>query len=400
MKTTNNAAREKFQSAAVKYLTKAGLSDKTITRQQIIKVCDTAKLKYPNWLVNNLEYRTEERGVYSFSPGKTPSVTEKVKVKVPVQETPSPVVIEMSAGIKSIEGNGNSFVPSLTPGYVPFGHYVDINSIVKSKIFYPLFITGLSGNGKTMMVEEIHAKTKRELIRANITFETDEDDLIGGFRLIGGQTVWQDGPVVTAMKRGAGLLLDEIDLGSNKIMCLQPVLEGKAIYLKKTGQVVAPAPGFNIYATANTKGKGSDSGRFIGTNVLNEAFLERFALTFEQSYPPETTEKKILHNILESFGTPDDNFVQALVSWAQASRKSFEQDVLDELISTRRLVHICQAFKIFKDKLKSVELCVSRFDDDTKRALVEMYTKFDENVTSKANAGTDDSVPIVENIPF
>jgi hypothetical protein len=274
-----------------------------------------------------------------------------------------------------------TLVPSKAKGYVPFGHFSDVRMIIKSGKFYPTYVTGLSGNGKTMMIEQICAQEGRELVRANITKETDEDDLIGGFRLIDGKTVWQNGPVIVAMERGAILLLDEVDLGDAKLMCLQPVLEGKPIYLKKINRVITPAAGFNILATANTKGKGSDDGRFIGTNVMNEAFLERFSITMEQEYPSAKIESKILNNVLGSSGIEATDFVDKLVTWADVIRKSFYEGALSEIISTRRLVHICEAYGIFgQNKVKAIELCLNRFDVDTKNAFMELYKKVDETV--------------------
>jgi hypothetical protein len=272
-------------------------------------------------------------------------------------------------------------VPPKASGYVPFGNFADVRTIVKSNKFYPMYITGLSGNGKTMMVEQVCAAEKREMVRVNITIETDEDDLIGGFRLIDGRTVWQNGPVVVAMERGAVLLLDEVDLGSNKLMCLQPVLEGKPIYLKKINKVITPVAGFNVIATANTKGKGSDDGRFIGTNVMNEAFLERFSITMEQEYPAQKVEQKILNNVLGANGIEDTGFTDKLVQWADVIRKSFYEGAVSEIISTRRLVHICEAFVIFGQKRdKAIELCLNRFDVDTKNGFMDLYKKLDETI--------------------
>ena len=259
--------------------------------------------------------------------------------------------------------------------YVPFGNFADVKKVIKSGQFYPTFITGLSGNGKTFSIEQLCAQTNRELIRVNITIETDEDDLIGGFRLVNGETVWHDGPVVEALKRGAVLLLDEIDLASNKILCLQSVLEGNGVYLKKIGTYVRPAKGFQVFATANTKGKGSEDGRFIGTNVLNEAFLERFPVTFEQAYPSPITEAKILAK-----HCTDDKFVSNLVDWADIIRKTFADGGIDEVISTRRLVHIAQAYSIFGDKAKAIKVCIARFDDETMKAFEELYDKVDADV--------------------
>jgi len=275
----------------------------------------------------------------------------------------------------------DNLVPQKDSGFVPFGNFTDLKKIVSSKIFYPVFITGMSGNGKTFSVEQACASLNRELIRVNITIETDEDDLIGGFRLVDGNTVWHNGPVIEALERGAVLLLDEVDLASNKILCLQSILEGKGVFLKKTGRYVNPAPGFTVVATANTKGKGSDDGRFIGTNVLNEAFLERFALTFEQEYPTPAIEAKILSKICD-----DDEFVTRLVDWADIIRKTFNDGGIDEIISTRRLVHIVNAYKIFGKRMKAIQSCVNRFDDETKESFLSLYEKIDDHVDTTEEA--------------
>ena len=270
-----------------------------------------------------------------------------------------------------------NLIPEKDDTFVNFGPFSDLKAILKAGMFYPTFITGLSGNGKTFGVEQACAQLKRELIRVNITIETDEDDLIGGFRLVDGATVWHDGPVIQALNRGAVLLLDEIDLASNKILCLQPILEGKGIFLKKIGRYVQPKKGFNIVATANTKGKGSDDGRFIGTNVLNEAFLERFPVTFEQDYPAPTSEIKILLNVADAVGVNDDDFCKRLVDWADIIRKTFYDGGIEEIISTRRLVHIIRAYAIFGKKEKAIAVCVNRFDDETKQSFLELYDKVD-----------------------
>ena len=273
-----------------------------------------------------------------------------------------------------------NLIPSKDGNFVPFGNFTDVKKIIRSKIFYPTFITGLSGNGKTFSVEQACADLNRELIRVNITIETDEDDLIGGFRLVNGNTVWHNGPVVEALQRGAILLLDEVDLASNKILCLQSILEGKGIFLKKTGTYVEPAAGFNIIATANTKGKGSDDGRFIGTNVLNEAFLERFALTFEQEYPTPKTEQKILEKVAAALGKKDAEFCTNLANWADIIRRTFNDGGIDEVISTRRLVHIIRAFAIWQNRMKAIKVCTNRFDDETKQSFIELYDKIDAGV--------------------
>ena len=274
-----------------------------------------------------------------------------------------------------------AFIPQKDPNFVAFGNFSDLKKIIRSGIFYPTFITGLSGNGKTLSVEQACAQLKRELIRVNITIETDEDDLIGGFRLgkDGDATVttWHDGPVIEALERGAVLLLDEIDLASNKIMCLQSILEGKGVFMKKIGKYVKPAPGFQIIATANTKGKGSDDGRFIGTNVMNEAFLERFPITMEQSYPTVTVEKRILERLAKDLGVEDLDFCKLLVDWADNVRKTFFDGGVDEVISTRRLAHMIRAYSIFGNKEKAFKSCINRFDDETKQIFTSAYDKFD-----------------------
>ena len=354
-----------------------------ITRKQADEIALKYDIARPHWLFNDPSVRLG-RGLYAIKAHGSNPVVKNVKQKVakvvaaPVEPT---VAVAMVAPSVLSHNAELSLVPEKATGYVPFGNFPDVRAIIKSRKFYPAYITGLSGNGKTMMVEQVCANEKRECVRVNITIETDEDDLIGGFRLVNGETVWQDGPVITAMSRGAVLLLDEVDLGSNKMMCLQPVLEGKAVYLKKTNRVVHPAPGFNVIATANTKGKGSDDGRFIGTNVMNEAFLERFSITMEQEYPSAKVESKILNNVLGASGIENSEFVDKLVTWADVIRKSFYEGALSEIISTRRLVHICEAYGIFgQNKVKAIELCLNRFDVDTKNAFLELYKKVDETV--------------------
>lgn len=391
-----------------------------ITREQVVEICNDTGMTIPAWITNDPARRTM-RGVYNIQDLMNPTASPAIILPI-IANPPAPAVKPVKAAAKvakvakaeplapafdastvpvgnvvdTLEANfamstntssaplteGN-LVPAKATGYVPFGHFADIRTIIGSKIFYPTFITGLSGNGKTMMVEQICALENRECVRVNVTRETDEDDLIGGFRLIDGHTVWQNGPVVVAMERGAILLLDEVDLGDAKLMCLQPVLEGKQIYLKKVNKVVRPAPGFTVVATANTKGKGSDDGRFIGTNVLNEAFLERFSVTFEQEYPGIKAEERILNNVLTAKGITDKDFTSKLVQWADVTRKSYMEGAVSEIISTRRLVHIIEAFAIFgQNRLKAIKLCLNRFDEDTKKAFLELYEKLDEKATT------------------
>jgi hypothetical protein len=290
------------------------------------------------------------------------------------------------AAMPAIQQN---LIPQKDDTFVKFGNFSDIKKIIESRLFYPTFVTGLSGNGKTFSVEQACAQLKRELIRVNITIETDEDDLIGGFRLVNGETVWHNGPVIEALQRGAILLLDEIDLASNKILCLQSILEGNGVFLKKIGKFVQPSAGFNVIATANTKGKGSDDGRFIGTNVLNEAFLERFPVTFEQEYPTPVQETKIVSNVAMSLGVDDTDFCKRLVDWADIIRKTFYDGGIEEIISTRRLVHIIRAYSIFGDKGKSIGVCVNRFDDETKQSFLELYDKVDADFEMPSEDSVD-----------
>ena len=364
-----NAKQQEYVDHAKKMFGKT-----TLTVAELKKANSKFGCKYaPQWLIKNKDYKV---GKSLF---KLPVEGDVVKNETPNKEaekilTPVETKKEAAYIVSSLTGN---IVPKKDPIFVSFGNYPDIKSIVKSNRFYPVFITGLSGNGKTMGVTQACAEAKRELIRVNITIETDEDDLLGGYRLKDGQTVWQNGPVIEAMERGAILLLDEVDLASNKIMCLQPILEGSGVFVKKINKFVKPAQGFNVIATANTKGQGSDDGKFIGTNVLNEAFLERFPVTFEQSYPSVAIEKKILNNTLKASGKSDVKFIDKLTTWADVIRKTYFDGGVDEIISTRRLVHITQAYAIFDNKMKAIKMCTNRFDDDTKNSFVELYTKVD-----------------------
>ena len=320
--------------------------------------------------MNDIGYSTVTKKIKQYNVGKG-----KWNLEVTTRAVEN---IEKSFSAPAVQPSSEqNLVPDQDNTFVKFGPFADVKKIIQSKQFYPIFLTGLSGNGKTFSVEQACATLKRELVRVNITIETDEDDLIGGFRLVNGETVWHNGPVIEALERGAILLLDEIDLASNKILCLQSILEGNGVFLKKIGRVVKPAKGFNVIATANTKGKGSDDGRFIGTNVLNEAFLERFPVTFEQDYPSPNIEKKILGGVASNLGVTDTDFLARLVDWGDIIRKTFYDGGIEEIISTRRLVHIVRAFSIFKDKSKAIRVCVNRFDEETKQSFLELYDKVD-----------------------
>ena len=366
-----------------------------LTRSEINDFVKSGKIKNPSWLKQD-QYKVA-RGVYTL-PVDGNDISSQVKEEI-LSELPktekAPVTETVSQAAFIVSSLTGDIVPTKDPVFVPWGYFKDIKSIVSSKQFYPIFITGLSGNGKTMNVSQACAQAKRECIRVNITIETDEDDLLGGYRLQEGQTVWQNGPVIEAMERGAILLLDEIDLASNKIMCLQPILEGNGVFLKKINKFIKPAPGFNVIATANTKGQGSNDGKFIGTNILNEAFLERFPITVEQAYPTNKIESKILTNVMSEKGLTkkdDEKFATNLITWADIIRKTFYEGGVDEIISTRRLVHIVEAFTIFKNKMKAIEMCTNRFDVDTKTSFMDLYTKVDggEDVTTWNSPVLDD----------
>ena len=358
-----------------------------MTRNEVKAFVKEADLGWVSWFVR-APYRV---GIGKFKlpvDGDMITPLEPKKLKVPVMKK---VEVDEES-VVAYHNPPEKLVPEKDPLYVPFGNFNDVYSIIKSGRYYPAFITGLSGNGKTFMVEQACAKAKREFFRVNITVETDEDDLLGHYALIDGNTVWQDGPVVKAMERGAILLLDEIDLASSKIMCLQPVLEGKGVFLKKVNRFVSPSIGFNDLATANTKGKGSEDGRFIGTNILNEAFLERFPITIEQVYPSMATERKILEKVFASLDiTGYGDFAEKLVTWADIIRKTFYEGGIDEIIATRRLVHIVNAYGIFGDRKKAIEMCIARFDEDTKTSFLDLYSKCDsEVVVTEESTETDE----------
>ena len=354
----------------------------TVTLKELNTFCDNKKNGIEQFPYFILRERKVARNTFNILPKNAGLVTPAA----PVAQVSAPAMVAQVVSLASRRAQNvtESFVPQKNGTYVPFGFYNDLKNIIKSRIFYPIYITGLSGNGKTMMIEQVCASLGRELVRVNITKRTDESDLIGSYELIDGSTVRREGPVLTAMRRGAVLLLDECDLGTEDILCLQPILEGKPYFDKKTGEVVHPADGFTVLATANTKGKGSDDGRFIGTNILNEAFLERFAVTVEQDYPPAATERKILEKNFAELGLTDAVFIERLITWAEVIRKSYSDGAVDEIISTRRLVHISKAFSIFNNRLKAIEMCLNRFDTDTKTAFLDLYTKVDADATAPA----------------
>jgi len=386
-----------------------------VDKHDLQAIADSVGVKFPHFITRVPTYRVG-RGLWSVpvdglvanSTG-TPAIKVVADSSVGVDKAPDPIktksitaeptppakvepVMEMTKGANGV---GQTHVPDQDNLFVPFGSFTDMVSILKSEMFYPIFVTGLSGNGKTTMIEQACAKIKRAMYRVNITIETDEDDLLGGFRLVNGETVWFDGPVVEAMRSGSVLLLDEVDLASTKIMCLQPILEGKGVFLKKINEYVECQPGFNIVATANTKGKGDDTGNFIGAGLLNEAFLERFPITVEQDYPAAPVEKKILGKVFDSLSIQDDEFIEKLVNWADIIRKTYKEGAIDELITTRRLVHISNAYAIFDmDRMKAIQMCVNRFDDETMTAMVDLYTKVDSAVDPTAS--DEEVAPIAE----
>ena len=359
-----------------------------LTRAQIDQVVQDKSVPYPFWFVTKQEYR-HDRGQYILPSLPEDAVAQVAPAVQPVAETVNLAATVTVLRQKRLHDDSDTAIPKKFPGYVPFGFYKDLTNILASKEFYPVFVTGLSGNGKTLMVEQVCAMQNRECIRVNISIETDESDLIGSNTLVDGNVVYRDGPVITAMKRGAILLIDEVDRGSNKLMCLQGILEGKPYFNKKSGEYVHPAAGFNIVATANTKGRGSEEGRYL-SQILDDAFLERFPITVEQNYPTDKVELKILKPLLN-----DDNFAENLVKWADVIRKTFSEGGIDEVISTRRLVHIAKAYTIFKDRMKAIELCVARFDEETKKSFLDLYSKVDIKV---AEANTAPIMPAPQNV--
>jgi MoxR-like ATPase len=335
----------------------------TVSRKQLLEVREQHGIEYhPLWLMHDVI----GRGLYSIKGGK-PAVVGNTVIKTKSEPEES-FVVDYT--------NTQSLIPKKDNNFVPFGNYSDLEVIIKSGIFYPAYISGPTGNGKSTMVEQICAKYKKPLIRVNLNMMTDEEQLIGSKTLEDGNVQIVEGPVLIAMRTGTTLLLDEIDAGSaNTLLCLQPILEGKPYYFKLKNEMIVPAAGFNVIATANTKGKGSDDGRYIGTNVLNEAFLERFAVTFEQDYPVAKVEIKIIKNLMETYSCLDEEFAETLVKWADAIRRTFEDGGVDETITTRRMIHIVRAFAIFKDRQKAVALCCNRFDTATKAAFIDLYDK-------------------------
>ena len=406
MKTmTSKEKKQAFLDACMDKFDADSNGDHILTIDQLKDVASTFGMKYaPQWIVKNPANKVG-KGLFKLPAlGEVVSVHASRLVQAAEQYEPAPKTqkientetkTEAAYVVSSLTGN---IVPEKDPNFVTFGDYSSVKSIIASKKFYPIFITGLSGNGKTLGVTQACAEKKREMIRVNITIETDEDDLLGGYRLRDGQTVWQNGPVIEAMERGAVLLLDEIDLASNKIMCLQPILEGNGVFVKKINKFVKPALGFTVVATANTKGKGSEDGQFIGTNVLNEAFLERFPITFEQKYPSVKIETKIISKMLETENAKDDEYATNLVNWADIIRKTYSEGGVDEIISTRRLVHIAKAYSIFRNKLKAVEVCTNRFDDDTKQSFIDLYTKIDSGVNPEELMSKESDEPIADEV--
>jgi len=377
------------RDALVEFLSANNTNRGVFRKRDVVAAAENLGMKYPGWIFT--KERMIKRGTYDLSPLMAGNVTP-----MPVRE-PAKIVIA-----PKLEVLIENLVPSVDKTYVPFGFYKDLIKILNAGVFYPTFVSGLSGNGKTTMIEQACAKLKRECIRVNISIETDEDDLIGGNTLIDGNVVYREGPVLTAMKRGAVLILDEIDRGSNKMMCLQAILEGKPYFNKKTGETIYPKAGFNVIATANTKGRGSDDGKFMSAQILDDAFLERFAITVEQEYPSAKIEKKIVMNKMEKAGKIDEEFADKLTTWAEIIRKTFYDGGVDELVSTRRLEHIVNAYAMFGDRSKAIQLCVNRFDADTKAAFLDLYSKVDVNADPVAET-TDNNDPYfdqTEEVPF
>jgi MoxR-like ATPase len=373
----------------VEYLRNNNTNGGVFRKREVVDAAAALGMKYPGWIFQR--DRMIKRGTYDLSPLMAP--ISAAPVAAPAAAPKMVIQPKLQTVIENL-------VPQVDPTYVPFGFYRDLTKVLKSQNFYPTFISGLSGNGKTTMVEQACAKLKRECMRVNISIETDEDDLIGGNTLVDGNVVYREGPVLTAMKRGAILILDEIDRGSNKMMCLQAILEGKPYFNKKTGETVYPKAGFNVIATANTKGKGSDDGKFMSAQILDDAFLERFAITVEQEYPSVKIEKQIILNKMEKANAIDEEFADKLVTWADIIRKTFYEGGVEELISTRRLEHIVNAFAMFGSRAKAIELCVNRFDTDTKSAFLDLYKKVDAGASDDKAENDQPYFDPNEEVPF
>jgi len=373
----------------VEYLRNNNTNGGVFRKREVVDAAAALGMKYPGWIFQR--DRMIKRGTYDLSPLMAP--ISAAPVAAPAAAPKMVIQPKLQTVIENL-------VPQVDPTYVPFGFYRDLTKVLKSQNFYPTFISGLSGNGKTTMVEQACAKLKRECMRVNISIETDEDDLIGGNTLVDGNVVYREGPVLTAMKRGAILILDEIDRGSNKMMCLQAILEGKPYFNKKTGETVYPKAGFNVIATANTKGKGSDDGKFMSAQILDDAFLERFAITVEQEYPSVKIEKQIILNKMEKANALDEEFADKLVTWADIIRKTFYEGGVEELISTRRLEHIVNAFAMFGSRAKAIELCVNRFDTDTKSAFLDLYKKVDAGASDVKAENDQPYFDPNEEVPF
>ncbi len=391
--------KEKFMSALI------ATGKQNVTFEEIKQICDREKIAHPYWFTNDVANR-EKRGVYKVPTTASVSQSTTIDLQAQVIQMPKQEV-KTGSRIANVltQLETENLVPSVYKNYVPFGHYDDLINIISSNQFFPIFITGNSGNGKTMSVEQACAKTKRKFVCVSMTPETDESDLLGNYVLINGQMEWRDGPVTVAARQGAVLCIDEIDYGAQNLSSLQRVLEGKPFLLKKKNEIVYPTEGFTIVATANTKGKGSEDGRYMFTNVLNEAFLERFLNTYEQQWPPINIERKILKKELTAVGKSDNEFADKLVTWADVIRKTFDDGGLDEVISTRRLVHIIKTYGVFGNKMKSIELCLNRFDTDTKMSFLDLYTKVDAGANTETLMTQTMAVPevedeIEEDIPF
>ena len=393
---SRNEKRQKFLNALI------ATGKSTVTLDEIKAIAEKLNIGQPYWFTNDDDNRIK-RGTY-----KVPGVTQKQNVQtvdmqaqvIPMQKVENKSSNRISSIVTDLEIE--NLVPTKYKNYVPFGNFEDIVSIIESRTFFPIFITGQSGNGKTMSVEQACAKLNRKFVCVSMTPETDESDLFGNFILINGQMEWRDGPVTVAVRQGAVLCIDEVDYGAQNLSSLQRVLEGKPFLLKKKNELIVPAEGFTVIATANTKGKGSEDGRYMFTNVLNEAFLERFPNTMEQDWPPVKVERKIVEKELASAGRSDNEFAEKLVTWADVIRKTFDEGGCDEVISTRRLVHIARTYGVFGDKMKSIGLCLNRFDEDTKISFTDLYTKVDAGANTETIMAktVEETIMVNEEVPF
>lgn len=407
--TTKNSTgnRAATQTAFILAALKISRDNAIIDRTTVLSAARAAGVANPAWLTNDPANRAG-RGYYRIPADKI-AVAKSLNTTPVAERKPTTAVTVPSASAAPVvaaaaQGTSNSLVdatlslaaiaecgdciPQKDALFVAYGHYDTVKRIIGSRRWAPSYVVGPSGCGKTYAYQQACADLKREYYEVQITTETTEDDLLGGFRLVNGETKFIYGPVTLAMMRGGFLVLDEIDQATSKVMCLQQVLNGKPVFLKKINQWVKPAEGFNVGATANTKGNGDDTGRFVGANPLNVAFRDRLSgMCFVADYPTPAVEKKILNKAMAVAGVDDAEFAALLVDWAGMIRKTNREGGLDETMTTRRLVQIAQNLSILGERTLAVELGINIYDEITREAMLSLFQKIDP-----ANAPKDDTL--------